>query len=155
MAGSCCAQRSQGGDGGSATFPPCSPASPLRHHSTGIFRQRTGSVRPGWQRRAVSGAGVRSRPLQVQGYAGDASATLASTLPPSGLSRMLVPSSHVSAAFLSSAPSLDGNIQPRPSHALPFPLAPVAQQARGSPAVRTGRASARWGEGSRTSPGQG
>ena len=93
MAGSCCAQRFQGGDGGSAAFPPRSPAFPLRHCCTGTCRQRTGSTRPGWQHRAVSGAGVRSRPLQVQGYAGNPSATLASTLPPSRLSCMLLPSS--------------------------------------------------------------
>lgn len=155
MAGSCCAQRFQGGGGSSATFPPRSPPFPLRHCCTGTFRQRMGSTRPDWQHRAASAAGVWSRPLQVQGYAGDASATLDSTLPPSRLSHMLVPSSHVSAAFLSSVPSLNGNIRPRHSNALPFPLASVAQQARGSPAASAGRASAQWGEGSRTSPCQG
>lgn len=68
MAGSCCAQRFQGGGSWSATFPPRSPAFPLRHCCTGTFRQQMGSPRPGWQHRAASGAGVRSRPLQVQGY---------------------------------------------------------------------------------------
>lgn len=114
-----------------------------------------GSARPGGQPGAASWADVQSRPLQVQGYTGDASATLASTLPPSRLSRMLVPSSHISAAFLSSVPSLNGNIRLRRSNVLPFPPASVAQQARGSPVASTGRALSRWGGGSRTSPGQG
>lgn len=96
MAGSSCAQRFQGGDSGSATFPSLCPAFPFWHCCAATFRQQMG---PCWQHRVVSKAGVQARPLQVQGYVGNASATLPSTPPLSRLSCMLVPSSHICAAF--------------------------------------------------------
>lgn len=120
-----------------SSVPSPLSAFPFWQSFIGPCRQGMGSTRPGWQHGAAS--------RQV-GYPGLCRCRAIQTLhlpslPLSGLSRMPVPSSHVSAAYLSSVPFLDGNTRPRLSDALPFPPALVVQQAQGSLAPSLGRAS--------------
>lgn len=138
IAVSCCAQHFQGGGSSSAVFPPRSLPSPSgRAVQAHVDREwaaqgQAGSRGQGagrWAVQACAGAGLYRQCI------------CHARLPPSGLSHMLVPSSHMSAACLSSVPFLDGNTQLRLSNAVPFPPALVVQQAQGSLAASLGRAS--------------
>lgn len=147
----CCAQHFQGGGSGSGVFPPRSLPCPSgkaaqahvdREWAAGGQAGSTGQAAGRWAVQAFAGAGL-CRQCSCHAH-----------LPPSGLSRMLVPSCHMSAACLSSVPFLDGDTRLRLSNAVPFPPALLVQQAQGSLAASLGRAS-QSRAGSRTSHSQG
>lgn len=106
IAVSCCTQHFQGGGSGSAVFPAHSLPSPSgKAAQAHVDRERaargqagtTGQGAGRWAVQAFAGAGLYRQCI------------CHAHLPPSGLSRMPLPSSHMSVARLFSVPLLDGN----------------------------------------------
>lgn len=134
-----------------SSIPSPLPAFSFWQSCTGPCRQGMESMRPGWQ----LGAGkmqvgcpgfCRCRAIQTM--------HLPCSPPTLWAISCAGPSSHVSAACLSSVLFLNGNTRLRISNALPFPPELVVQQAQGSLAASLGWAS-QCRAGSRTSHSQG